>query len=187
MGESLRILGVTIYVGSSVVCFSTPSALNNTWHLKWGPSLHSPWAVSTGHLSNIFTGSLVNSLPFNFSWACLLLSISAWMQLAYLCDHKSATILRAMKGAVHRVCSRGPWCVDATISWAVRQARNLPTTPSRTVELLQAWLQREAFWHDNMYVSWHAPHKGECSAVCAPWDTDFAVLPRFHDMHTENR
>ena len=187
MGESLRILGVTIYVGTSVVCFSTPSALNNEWHLKWGPSLHSPWAVSTGHLSNIFTGSLVSSLPFNFSWACLQLSISAWMQLAYLCDHKSATVLRAMKGAVHRVCSRCPWCVDATISWAVVQARNLPSTPSRTIELLKAWLQREAYWHDGMYVSWHAPHEGQCSAVCAPWDRDFTVLSRFQDMQKEGR
>ena len=108
MNDNLRILGVTIHVGSSVMCFSRPSALNDTWQLKWGPSLHSPWAVSMGHLSNIFTGSLVNSLPFNFSWACLLLSISAWMQLAYLCDHATATVLRAMKGAIHRVCRRGP-------------------------------------------------------------------------------
>ena len=139
MGESLRILGVTIHVGSSVVCFSAPSAPNDAWQLTqltWGPSLHSRWADGTGHLSNIFTGSLVNSLPFNFSWVCLLLSISAWMQLECLCDHKSATVLRAMKGAIHRVCSRGPWCVDATISWAVLQERNLPTTPGRTADLL---------------------------------------------------
>ena len=98
MSDKLRILGVTIHVGSSVLCFSTPSALSDTWSLKWGPSLHSPWAVSMGHLSNIFTGSLVNSLPFNFSWACLLLSVSAWMQLAVLCDHGTSTVLRAMKG-----------------------------------------------------------------------------------------
>ena len=174
--QSLRILGVTMHAGSSVVCFSTPSALNDTWQLKWGPSLHSPWAVSAGHLSNIFTGSLVNSLPFNFSWACLLLSISAWMQLACLCDHTRATVLCAMKGAIHRVCSRGPWCVDATISWAVLQAHHLPTTPRCTAGLLQTWLKREAFWHDGMYVSWHAPHGGDCSATCAPWDADFDVL-----------
>ena len=176
MKDSLHLLGVTIHVGSSVMCFSTPSALNDTWQLKWGPLLHSPWAVSMGHLSNIFTGSLVNSLPFNFSWACLLLSISAWMQLAYLCDHATATVIRAMKGAIHRVCNRGPWCVDATISWAVLQARHLPTTPHCSAGLLQTWLTWEAFWHAGMYVSWHAPHSGECSATCAPRDADFDIL-----------
>ena len=176
MSDKLRILGVTIHLQSSVVCFSTPSALNDRWELKWGPSLHSPWAVSMRHLSNIFTGSLVNSLPFNFSWACLLLSISAWMQLAHLCDHATPTVLRAMKGAIHRVCSRGPWCVDATISWAVLQARNLPTSPKSSARLLQNWLEQEAFWWEGNYVSWHAPHSGECSATCAPWDSDFNVL-----------
>ena len=176
MSDKLHILGVTIHLQSSVVCFSTPSALNDRWELKWGPSLHSPWAVSMRHLSNIFTGSLVNSLPFNFSWACLLLSISAWMQLAHLCDHATPTVLRAMKGAIHRVCSRGPWCVDATISWAVLQARNLPTYPQCSAHLLQNWLQQEAFWCKGKYVSWHAPHSGECSATCAPWDSDFNVL-----------
>ena len=121
-------------------------------------------------------GGGVNSLPFNFSWACLLLSISAWMQLAHLCDHATPTVLRAMKGAIHRVCSRGPWCVDATISWAVLQARNLPTSPKCSAHLLQNWLEREAFWYEGNYVSWHAPHSGECSATCAPWDSDFDVL-----------
>ena len=176
MSDNLRILVVTIHVGSSVVCFSAPSALSDTRKLKWGLSLHSPWAVSMGHLSNIFTGSLLNSLPFNFSWACLLLSVSASMQLALLCDRATATILRAMKGAIHRVCSRGPWCVDATISWVVLQARYLPTLPGCSAGLLKTWVKQEAFWHDGQYVSWHAPHSGECSATPAPWDADFDIL-----------
>ena len=100
----------------------------------------------------------------------------AWMQLAVLCDHTTTTVLRAMKGAIHRVCSRGPWCVDATIFWAVVQARHLPTSASCSAGLLQTWLKREAFWHDGKYVSWHAPHSGKCSATCAPWDADFDIL-----------
>ena len=176
MKDSLRTLGVTIHVGSSVMCLSTPSALKDTWKLKWGPSLHSPWAVNTGHLSNIFIGPPVNSLPVNFSWACLLLSISSWMQLACLCDHTTATVLRAMKRAIHRVCSTGPWCLDATISWAVLQARHLPTTPRCSAGRLQTWFKWEAFWYNGMYVSWHALHSGECSATCAPWNADFDIL-----------
>ena len=82
MRQQLRILGVTIHIHNAVLCFSTPSALNNDWELKWGPSSHSPWAMSSGSLANIFTGPLINVLPFQFSWGCFLVSICAWMELA---------------------------------------------------------------------------------------------------------
>ena len=129
MRQELRILGVTIHVHGSVMCYSAPSALNDRWELKWGPSLHSPWAMCTGSLANIFTGSLINALPFQFSWACFLISISAWMQLAVACQHPNMAVLRAMKTAIHKSCSRTPWCVDAAEEWAILQSRHLPTTP----------------------------------------------------------
>ena len=67
-------------------------------------------------------------------------------------------------------------CVDATISWVVLQARYLPTLPGCSAGLLKTWVKQEAFWHDGQYVSWHAPHSGECSATPAPWDADFDIL-----------
>ena len=42
MTSSLWILGLIIHVQHEVLCYSTPSALNENWDLKWGPSLHSP-------------------------------------------------------------------------------------------------------------------------------------------------
>ena len=132
MRQQLRILGLTVHVGKAVVCYSTPSALNDQWVLKWGPSLHSPWAMNAASLSNIFTGSLINAMPFQFSWSCFLLSVSSWMQLAFLCGHSSSVVLRAMKATVHKCCSRTEWCVEASIGWAVIQGRHLPTSPRET-------------------------------------------------------
>ena len=40
MTSSLRILGLTVHVQHEILCYSTPSALNGSWKLKWGPSLH---------------------------------------------------------------------------------------------------------------------------------------------------
>ena len=176
MSQRLRILGLTVHVGETVVCYSTPSALNNQLILKWGPSLHSPWAMNAASLSNIFTGSLINSMPFQFSWSCFLLSVSSWMQLAFLCGHSASVILRAMKAAVHKCCSRSEWCVEASIGWAVVQARNLPTSPKDAGGLLQRWLQQQAHWSDVKYACWHVPHEGSCSEHCAAWNSDYHML-----------
>ena len=116
MQPSLRILGLTIHLHELVVCYSTPSALDDMWQLKWGPSLHSLWAMSSAILGNIFTGSLINGMPFHFSWVCFLLSISTWPQMAVLCHHPVAAALRAMKVAIHKYCARSAWCVDASIA-----------------------------------------------------------------------
>ena len=77
MQHRLRILGLIVRVAKTVVCYSTPSALSDEWALKWGPSLHSLWAMNAGSLGKIFTGALINTMPFQFSWSCFLLSISA--------------------------------------------------------------------------------------------------------------
>ena len=81
--------------------------------------------MTASSLSNIFTGSLINALPFYFSWSCLLLRATAWMQMALLCNHTPANVLRAMKKALRKFCARTPWCVTATIEWA----RINPTAP----------------------------------------------------------
>ena len=176
MTSSLRILGLTIHVKHEVLCYSTPSALNDKWDLKWGPSLHSPWAVTAGHLANIFTGSLINSMPFHFSWLCFLLSITLWMHIACICDHPGPTVLRAMKVAIRKYCSRSPWCIEASIAWAVTQSRSLPTSPKAASTLLHQWLSREAVWDGSAYASWHVPHTGACSEHCATWHHDLHLL-----------
>ena len=130
MQPMLRILGLTIHLHSGLLCYPTPSALTRSWQLKWGPSLHSPWAMQTGSLANIFTGALINAMPFQFSWACFLLTVSTWMQVATLCNHPISVILCAIKIAIRKCCSRAAWCVDASIQWAVVQSHHLPTTPA---------------------------------------------------------
>ena len=78
MAPQMRLLGLTLH-GDHPVCYSTPSSLMHEWKLKWGPTLRRSWAMTARSLSNIFTGSLINALPFYFSWSCLLLSVTAWM------------------------------------------------------------------------------------------------------------
>ena len=176
MKQEIRILGVTIHLHGAPLCYSTPSALNDSWGLKWGPSLHSPWAMGSGILANVFTSSHINVLPVQFSWACFLRIISAWPQLAERCQHIVSPILRAMKTAIHKCCSRTVWCVDASKEWAVLQARHLPMSPKEAALLLKHWLIREAHWDGTVYASWHVPHDGYCSAHCAHWDDDFHTL-----------
>ena len=95
-----------------------------------GPSLHSPWAMPPTSLANIVAGFLINAMPFQFSWARFLVSISTWMQVAAMCHHPVSVILGAMKAAIYTFCSRAAWCVDASIQWAVVRVRSLPTSPS---------------------------------------------------------
>ena len=93
---------------------------------------HRPWAMPTASLANIFTGAPINAMPFQFSGACFLLSVSTWMQVATFCNHLVSMILCAIKIAIHKCCSRAAWCVDASIQWAVVQAHHMPTTPVDT-------------------------------------------------------
>ena len=132
--------------------------------------------MTASSLSNIFIGSLIDAMPFYFSWSCLLLSAAAWMQVALLCDHAPANALRAMKTAVRKCCARTPWCVTATVDWNVLIVRHLPAPPEYVVEVLASWLNRQAVWLDGSYASWHAPHDGPCSMHCADWCHDFPVL-----------
>ena len=80
--SKMEVFETYVYDVCTGVCYSTPSALNDECILKWGPSLHSPWAMNAASLGNIFTGSPIISMPFQFSWCCFLLSVSSWMQLA---------------------------------------------------------------------------------------------------------
>ena len=66
MGRQLHLLGLMLHVGTSPICYATPSSLTSDWKLKWGPSLQSSWAMTASSPSNIFTGSLVNTTPFFF-------------------------------------------------------------------------------------------------------------------------
>ena len=69
------------------------------------------------NLANIFTGFLMNAMPFQYAWACFFLSVSTstWMPVAALCHHPVSVILHAIKVAIHKCCSRTVQCVDASI------------------------------------------------------------------------
>ena len=71
---------------------------------------------------------------------------------------------------------RLPWCVEASIAWAVTQSRSLPTSPKAASTLLHQWLSREAVWDGSAYASWHVPHTGACSEHCATWHHDLHLL-----------
>ena len=74
-------------------------------------------------------------------------------------------ILRAIKIAIHKCCSRAAWCVDASIQWAVVQAHHLPTTPADTGYLLRGWLQREAEWDGTGQLMLHGMHHTQVPAL----------------------
>ena len=63
------------------------------------------------------------------------------MQVAVLCQHAAPDALRAMKKAIRKCCARTPWCVTATIDWAIRVHRILPARPHVITDLLAVWLK----------------------------------------------
>ena len=103
-------MGFSINVGPAAVTFhAQPHGLDSSWSLKYCTPLQSPYFVSHRHLRNIIIGSIVNVLPFQSSWAGLLLSFAAWSHLSLLSDYPKSCIARALFAVVLRVRSCTPW------------------------------------------------------------------------------
>ena len=156
--------------------YSQPSGLTGTWHLKYTVTLQSPPAHAHKDVSNIIVSAV---LSFLHTWAGCLLSIASWAQLACLSGYPQSTVLRALHSAVPRIISRTPWDVDSTLQWCCHVVYVLPATCDTIFFRLRRWLQAHAVRTSAAYASWHMPHPGPCSNVCADWCYDFPVLSSF--------
>ena len=84
MSSTVRCMGVSMLVSPScTLAHAHPNALNTVWQLKFGAPLQSFWATTARRTTNVFLSALSNTLPFIHSWGSLLMSVTAWMQLAF--------------------------------------------------------------------------------------------------------
>ena len=141
MRDRLTAMGVTILLGAPEVCaHAHPNALNEVWGLKLGIPLQSFWAVTQRQITNMFTGGLCNVLPFLGTWSGLLVSATAWMQVALLSAYPAHVVRSSMICAMVRVLARTVWDVDMSISWINHIIRRLPQELRFTLSDLMVWL-----------------------------------------------
>ena len=178
MTHSLTAMGFTTHIQGchSPLVYAQPSGLTSTWHLKYTVTLQTPQSHAHKHISNIIVGAVLNVQPFLHTWISCLLSITAWAQMACLSDYSRSTVLRALHSAVPRIISRTPWDVDNTLQWCYHAAYILPCTRETIFFRLNRWVQHNAVWTGPAYASWHMPHAGACSDICADWCHDFPIL-----------
>ena len=184
MQPSITAMGFTVHIHGDhpPLVYSQPSGLTSAWHLKYTVTLQSPPAHAHKHISNIIVSAVLNIHPFLHTWAGCLLSVASWAQLACLSGYPRSTVLRALHSAVPRIISRTPWDVDSTLGWCCHVVYFLPATRDTVFFRLRRWLQAHAVWSPAAYASWHMPHPGPCSAICADWCHDFPVLSVFSPL-----
>ena len=70
--------------GGHCCAITHPSALTDTWELRYGAPLISPTRAPREYLPCILISSLTGTLPWQQTWAGQILSALAWAQLAML-------------------------------------------------------------------------------------------------------
>ena len=100
---ALHRMGVSIYFSPScTLAHAHPGALNAVWQLKFGAPLQSFWATTSRRTTSVFLSALSNTLPFVHSWGSSLLSVTAWMQLAFLSGYPTLAVHASAITALHR-------------------------------------------------------------------------------------
>ena len=112
---------------------------------------------------------------FTVGFACLV-SITSWAQVACLSGYSRPTVLRALHSVVPRIISRTPWDLDSTLAWCCHITYTLPATRDTIFFRVHRWVKNQAVWSGQAYASWHMPHKGAYTAICADWCYDYHVL-----------
>ena len=178
MGPSLTAMGFTTHLVPDCppLIYAQPSGLTKDWHLKYSVTLQTPNATAHKRVFNIIVGAVLNVEPFLHTWISCLLSITTWAQIACLSGYSRSAFLRALHSAVPRIMSRTPWDVDSTLHWCKHVTYILPATRDTIFFRLHHWVQSTAHWCHSAYASWHMPHPGPCTDICADWCFDFPVL-----------
>ena len=127
MGPTVRCMGVSIYVSPScTLAHAHPNALDANWQLKFGAPLQSHWATTTRRTTNVLLSALSNVLPFVHSWGSFLLSVTGWMQLAFLSRYRALAVRASAIAAVHGVLARIQWDIPMSLRWVTFISSRLP-------------------------------------------------------------
>ena len=177
MTSIVRCMGVSIYVSPScTLAYAHPNALDAVWQLKFGAPLQSFRATTARRTTNVFLCALSNTQPFVHSWGSFLLSVTAWMQLAFLSGYPPLAVRASAVAAVHWVLAKTPWDVPLSVRWVAYISSRLPQSIHDTISDFMIWLNRYAAWRGPLYASWHISHAGSCTNFCADWSYDLQAL-----------
>ena len=169
-------LGLVRSASGEGLVFACPASLDRSWSLKAGFPLQHPKFASPHYLSTTFMSALIGTLPFLSSWTSLLLSISAWAQLAILCKFPPSFTIKCLKKAIWRCDHHSS--ASATIQWSQFLVRQLPLSCAEIVRLLSSWLRAHATWDSDRCCSWHLAHDPSIphSPMCGDWTQDLPCL-----------
>ena len=127
MGDSVTAMGVSIHVCTQdPLVLAHSSALGPQWPLKLGIPLQSFWVTTTQMVTSTFISAICNTLPFIGTWASLLMSMVAWMQVAVLSFYPPQIVKSAMICAIHQVLCKTAWDPPLTVRWLSFIAHRLP-------------------------------------------------------------
>ena len=128
--QSRRALGVHMTVGGGQSCTVThPSALTDTWDLRYGAPLINRTRALREYLPCILISSFTGTLPWQETWAAHILSALSWAQLAMLSGYRRMTVMRALaQSSAPRAC-RLPVVVGKRYARLVRRWPRPPLPP----------------------------------------------------------
>ena len=177
LSQSRRALGVHMTVGGGHCCAVThPSALTDTWGLRYGAPLISPTRARREYLPCILISSLTGTLPWQQTWAAQILSALAWAQLAMLSGYKRMTVMRALHKAVRRVYAASPWWSENTMRAVYSVGHDLPCSRATATAKLVHWLTNKAVWEGDRYTDREIPEDLQPEGYTPAWCMDIALL-----------
>ena len=148
--ESRRALGVHMTVGGGQRCIvAHPSALTDTWDLRYGAPLVSPTRATREYLPCILISSLTGTLPWQETWASQILFALPWAQLAMLSGYKRMAMMCALHKAVRRVHAASPWWSESTMCAMYDVGHDLPCPRNTATAKVVQWLKGNVIWSGN--------------------------------------
>ena len=175
--QQSRALGVHMTVEGGQSCTLThPSALTDTWDLRYGAPLISPTHAPKEYLPCILISSLTGTLPWQETWAAQILSALSWAELAMLFRYRRMTVMRALHKAVRRVHAASPWWSENTMRAVYSVGHNLPCPRSAATAKLVHWLTNNAVWNGSRYTDREIPTDFQPEGYTPTWCEDIALL-----------
>ena len=176
MQRSINVVGVNTTMnaqGRFPLVSLHPSTLDDSWGLKWVAPLQSEEHSSHRYIFDLLIGVMQSNLKLIRTWAGLLLSAAAWLQVVVLSGYRKHKLVGPMSEAITRACARSTDDPEPSRRWVGYIIRFLPTKKSEVCSRLYHRLRRNGFWAGNRVTSWHTPHGGaEHSEFCGTWHCD---------------
>ena len=148
MQRSINVVGVNVTLnaqGRSPLVSLNPSTLDDSWGLKWVAPLQSEEHSSHRYIFDLFIRVMPSNLKLIRTWAGLLLSAAAWLQVAVLSGYRKHQLVGPMSEAITRACARSTDDPEPSKIWVGYIFRCLLTKKSEVCCPLYHWPRCNGF------------------------------------------